>query len=348
MESTGVYWKPVWAILEDRLTLVLGNAHDLKNVPGRKSDVKDSKWIADLLAHGLIRASFVPPAPIQEMRDITRTRKQLIREITQHVQRLGKVLESANIKLSSVLTDIMGTSGRKVIEALIANQTDPEKLLPMISRRVKASKEQLREALRGRINEHHRFLLGIHLEQIRASERSVAELEARLGGVLDNFREAVDRLATIPGVSLTVASVILAEIGVDMSRFPTAGHLISWAGLCPRSDESAGKKLSSRLRKGSNWLKTVLVQAAWAATRAKSTYLQAQFLRIKSRRGPKKAILAVAASMLTSVYYMLTRNQDYQELGGNYFLRRDRSRLVKNLVNRLKELGVEVTVPPAA
>lgn len=347
MESTGVYWKPVWHVLEGSVELVLANAMHIRNIPGRKSDVNDATWIADLLAHGLIRGSFVPPEPIQELRDLTRTRKQLVREITQHTLRIQKTLENANLKLTGVLTDILGVSGRAILQALVAGETNPERLAELARGRLKASRADLAAALHGRVTAHHRFLLQLHLAQIAALEGAVREVEARLGDALTPFRAAVDRLITMPGVSETVARVLVAEIGVDMTRFPTASHLVSWAGLCPRLDESAGKRHSTRTRPSNPWLKTTLVQAAWAAARKKDGYLRAQFLRLKSRRGPKKAIIAVAASMLTAAYYMLRDGVDYRDLGSDHFDRRDKAKLTKRLVARLHDLGFNVELRAA-
>jgi transposase len=348
MESTGVYWKPVWHVLESSFELVLVNAGHIRNVPGRKTDVNDSMWIADLLAHGLVRASFVPPTPVQELRDLTRTRKQLVREVAQHTQRIQKALEDANIKLTAVISSVLGQSGRAIIDALIAGETDPEKLVALTTGRLKASRSTLVEALRGRVREHHRFLLKLHLSQVDALQTAVRDVEARIGETLRPFRERAELLTTIPGVSDTVAHVIVSEIGIDMSRFPTAAHLISWAGLCPRSDESAGKRRSTRIRKGAPWLKTTLVQAAWSATRKKDSYLRAQFHRIKSRRGVMKAIVAVAASMLTAVYHILRDGVAYQELTGTYFDSRDRTKIAKRLIRRLNDLGLEVEIKAAA
>jgi transposase len=348
MESTGVYWKPVWHILEGNFTLVLAHAAHIRNVPGRKSDVNDAMWIADLLAHGLIRASFVPPTPVQELRDLTRTRKQLVREIAQHTQRLQKTLEDANIKITGVISDVLGQSGRALLQALIAGETDPERLVERTTGRLKAPRAQLVEALRGRVRPHHRFLLKLHLEQINSLQEAVREVEARLGEATEPYRAAVELLDTIPGINETVAQVMVSEIGEDMTRFPTAAHLISWAGFCPRNDESAGKRRSTRVRKGAPWLKTTLVQAAWAAVRKKGSYLRAQFLRIKARRGPMKAILAVAASMLTAAYHMLRTGAAYEDLGERYFDSRDRLKLVRRLVRRLGDLGVQVRVTEAA
>ena len=347
MEATGVYWKPVWHVLEEHFTLILANAMHIRNVPGRKSDMNDATWIADLLAHGLIRSSFVPPAPIQELRDLTRTRKQLVREIARHTLRIQKTLEDANRKLTRVVSDILGVSGRAILMALIAGDTDPARLADLTKGRLKASRAQLRDALHGRITPHHRYIINLHLTQIDALDAAVHDLETHLGDALAPFRAALSLLTTMPGISDTTARVIIAEIGVDMARFPTAGHLVSWAGLCPRLDESAGKRHSTRTRHGAPWLKTTLVQAAWGATRKKGSYLHAQFLRLKSRRGPKKAILAVAASMLTAVYFMLRDGVEYHDLGDQYFAHRDKDQITKRLLQRLRALGVNVEVKAA-
>jgi transposase len=350
MEATGVYWKPVWHVLEDHCTLILANAMHIRNIPGRKSDKNDATWIADLLALGLIRSSFVPPAPIQDLRDLTRTRKQLVREMARHTQRIQKTLEDANVKLTEVISDILGTSGRAILKALVAGETDPERLADLTRGRLKATRAQLVAALHGRITDHHRFMLNLHLTQIAALEAAVAEVEARIREALGPFRAALNLLMTMPGVSETAASVILAEIGDDMTTFPSTGHLLSWAGLCPRLDESAGKRRSTRTRPGAPWLKTTLVQIAWAAARKKNSYFHAQFLRLKSRRGPKKAIVAVAASMLTGVYYMLRNGVEFRDLGDQYFVQceRDKKCLTDRLLRRLRDLGVEVEVKPAA
>jgi transposase len=347
MEATGIYWRPVWHVLEESFELVLANAMHIKNVPGRKTDVNDATWIADLLAHGLIRASFVPPTSIQDMRTLMRTRKQLVRERAQHVQRLQKTLEDANIKVASVVSDITGKSGRAMLRALIEGKTDPEQLLSVTTGRLHAKRKTLLEALRGRVRTPHRFLLKLHLEQVEALEKAVESVDKEVGSLLEPFRTQVARLVTMPGISDVAAQVIVSEIGVDMGRFPTAGHLISWAGLCPRNDESAGKRRSTRVRKGAPWLKTTLVQAAWAAARAKTGYLRAQFLRLKSRRGPMKAILAVAASMLTAAYHMLRNQVDYRDLGSDYFDRTDKVTTAARLLRRLRNLGLNVEVKPA-
>jgi len=347
MEATGVYWKPVWHVLEGSFELVLANAAHIRNVPGRKTDVNDATWIAELLAHGLIRSSLVPPQHIQELRDLTRTRKQLVRQVARTTLRLQKTLEDANIKLSSVVSDTVGASGRAIIQALIDGETDPQRLIARTTGRLKASDERLAEALRGRVTEHHRFMLRLHLDQLDAIKKGIAQLEARMGDALQPFREQAAALTTIPGVSDLVAQTIIAEVGLDMSRFPSHRHLISWAGLCPQMNESAGKRRNSRVRKGAPWLKTVLVQAAWACTRTKDTYLRAQYLRLKGRRGPKKAVVAVAASILTAAYYVLRDGVKYRDLGGDYFAKRDKDRTVRRLTHRLQSLGYEVQLKAA-
>ena len=349
MEATGVYWKPVWNILSDGdFELILANAAHVKNVPGRKTDVNDATWLADLLAHGLIRGSFVPDTQTQEQRGLLRTRKQLTRERTSHVQRLQKTLEAANIKLDSVISDIVGVSGRAMIEALIGGETDPAKLARLSGPRIKASPETLTEALRGRVTKHHRFLLRLHLEQIDALERAIAEIDNEVEANLDPFRPLIPVLTSMPGIGELAARVLLAEIGTDMSRFPTAGHLISWAGLCPKNDESAGKRRSTRMRKGAPWLKTTLIQCAWAGARKKGSYLQAQFHRLRARRGAKKAIGAVAASMLTAAYHMIANGTFYQDLGADHFERRAKPTQIRHLVARLQSLGYDVEIKPLA
>ncbi len=348
MEATGVYWKPVWHLLEEHFELVLANAQHIKNVPGRKTDVNDAAWIADLLAHGLIRSSFVPPLPIQELRDLTRTRKQLVREISQHTLRIQKTLEDANLKLSSVLSSVIGASGRAILQALIAGQSDPERLADLAQGTARHKRAALIAALHGRITPHHRRLLRLHLDLIAALEAALAELDRDVGKLLAPIRTSARLLTTMPGVSELTAQVVLAEIGADMARFPTPAHLLSWATMCPRNDESAGKRRSTRTRKGSPWLKTALVTAAWAAVRVKNSYLQAQFLRLRARRGAKKAILAVAASMLTAIWHMLKNNVEYQDLGADHFSRRDRTKAIRRLVRRLNDLGCDVQLTPQA
>jgi transposase len=349
MEATGVYWKPVWHILsEGGFELILANAGHIRNVPGRKTDVNDATWIADLLAHGLIRGSFVPEPAIQELRALMRTRKQLVREQAKHTQRLQKTLEDANIKLDAAISDILGVSGRAIIEAMIAGKTDPNALAELADRRIKASKETLRAALHGRLTRHHRFLLRLHLEQVDALTAAISAIDEEAEARLEPFRAELGRVVTVPGVARLAAASITAEIGFDMTRFPTAGHLLSWAGLCPRNDESAGKRRSSRLKKSGHWLKPTLVQCAWAAVRAKDGYLKAQYYRLKARHGAKKAACAVAASILVAIYHMLKDGTEYQDLGGDYFDRRFRQAKTSRLVRQLAHLGYSVQLAPIA
>ena len=349
MEATGVYWKPVWHILSDgEFALILANAAHVKNVPGRKTDVNDAVWLADLMAHGLIRASFVPDEPTQQLRDLLRTRKQFVRERSSHTQRIQKTLEDANIKLDSVITDIVGLSGRRMIEALIGGETDPEALAALAHGRIRATKAELEAALRGRVTAHHRFMLRIHLNHLDALNTTIADIDKEVDANVEPFRVAIEMLTTIPGVSSLAAEVMVSEIGIDMSRFKTEGHLISWAGLCPKNDESAGKRRSNRMKKGAPWLKTTLIQCAWAASRTKASYLQAQYLRIRSRRGPKKAIGAVAASILTAAYHMLKDGTLYQDLGASHFDNRDKGKQALRLVNRLQSLGFTVQITSMA
>ncbi len=323
--------RPVWYVLEGQAELVLANAHHIKNVPGRKTDVNDAMWIADLLAHGLIRSSFVPPQPIQELRDLTRTRKQLVREISQHSLRIQKVLEDANIKLGSVLSEVLGVSGRAMIEG----ESDARRLADLAHDSPRRKHDELVEALHGHVRPHHRTLLTMHLNLIVTLEHTVGELDAVVGKCLEPIHQ---RAPTMPGVGEASAEVTVAEIGIDMARFPTLGHLISWYGLCPLSDESAGKPIHP-LRKGANWLKTTLVTAAWAAVRTKASYLRALFLRLKARRGAKKAIMAVAASMLTADYFMLRDGVPYRDFGPSHFDHQHTDKIVQRLLRRQHDLG---------
>jgi transposase len=360
MEATGVYWMPVFRILDEGgFELVLANAAHIKNVPGRKTDMNDAMWLADLLACGLIKASFIPNEEMQELRALTRTRKQLVREQTRHAQRIDKTLAEANIKLSSVLSDIMGASGRRMIEAMIRGMRQPRQLAELAGKQIKATPKELYEALHGRLTDHHRFLLELHLKQWDSLDETIRKIDleinqrigrtdAKVGGSQVPFRALIELLSTVPGVSVVAAPAILSEIGPDMSRFPTAGHLIAWAGLCPGQNESAGKRRSSRLRKGAPWLKTMLVQCAWAAKRKKDSYYRAQFFRLQSRRGPQKAICAVAASILTAIYNILKDGTEHRDLGGSYFDRRPVELKANHLVARLKKLGFTVQLHPIA
>jgi transposase len=360
MEATGVYWMPVFRLLDaGKFKLIVANAAHIKNVPGRKTDINDAMWIADLLACGLIQASFVPNEEVQELRALTRTRKQLVREQTRHVQRIDKTLAEANIKLSSVISDIMGASGRRMIQAMIDGVRQPNKLAELAGKQIKATPKELYDALHGRLTDHHRFLLALHLKQwdnidetIRKldleTDQKIGRMEAEMEGNGVPFRALIGLLTTIPGVSAVAAPAILSEIGSDMSRFPTAGHLVAWAGLCPGQNESAGKRKSSRLRKGAPWLKTMLVQCAWAAKRTKDSYYRAQFFRLQARRGPQKAICAVAASILTAIYHILKDGTEHRDLGAVYFDRRPVEVKASRLVAHLKKLGFNVQLQPIA
>lgn len=344
MEATGVYWKPVWQVLEGSLELLLANAQEARNLPGRKSDVNDAMWLADLMAHGLIRGSFVPPTLVQALRDLSRTRTQLKNEVARHTMRVQKTLEIAGVKLTGLITNVMGMTGRAIVEAIIAGEADPTTLAQLKRGRLKATQEQLCDALQGRVQDHHRMLLRLHLDQIDSLEQSIGQLEDRIGEWLEPFRSTVELLKTMPGIQETTARVVLSEIGFEVTRFATAGQLVSWAGLCPGSDQSAGKHRSTHLRKGNTWLRTALVQAAWAASRRKDSYLRALYLRLRSRRGAKKAIVAVAASMLASIYFMLQRQQAYADLGSTPVDQHQRQRVTRRLIRRLEDLGIKVEV----
>jgi transposase len=349
MESTGVYWRPVWNILEDHFTLSLVNPEHIKKVKGKKSDKKDAEWIADLLAHGLLPDSFIPDKPIQIVRDLTRTHKQLTRQRSQHTQRIQKILQTCNIKLDSVLSEITGVSGRKILARLISGESDPEKLASLVDRRAKKPRAAFVEALLGKVGDTDRGLIRIHLSLIDSINEHLLTIEAAIDEALRPFAEAVALLETIPGISTGNARTVIAEIGVDMSRFQTAAHLVSWCGLCPRLDESAGKKRSTKLRKGNKWMKTALCQAAWAAVRAKNAgYLRAQFHRIRARSGKRKALMAVAASILTAIHAILTKREPYRDLGSDYFLKFNKQRSAERLTRQLAQLGYQVELRPAA
>lgn len=344
MEATGVYWKSVWRMLEGQFELVLANATQVKQLKGRKSDVKDAEWLSDLLAHGLVRGSFVAPAPIQELRELMRTRKQLVREIARHTQRIQKVLDSANLKITGVVADILGVSGRAMVRALIQGETRPEVLADLARGTLRIKRSALIEALNGRVTAHHRYMLDLHLNLVETLEQSLATLDAQVEQVHQPFRPHVDRLDTVPGLGPVSARALLAEIGTDMSRFPSHRHLVSWACLCPRLDQSAGRVRSNRTLKGANWLKPLLVQAAWAAVKVKDSYLRTQYFRLRARRGARKAIVAVAASILTAVYYILRDGVPYRDLGSSYFDQHDHRRATQRLVRRLRGLGYDVQI----
>lgn len=348
MEATGIYWRPVWHILDGHFEMVLANAAHIKNVPGRKTDVKDAEWIADLLAHGLIRSSFVPDATGQQMRDLTRTRKQLTRERVRHVQRIQKVLEDANVKIASVIADILGVSGRAFLEAMIAGESDPEKLADLADPRLKRPREEIVEALRGFVTSHHRFMIRLHLGLIASLDGAMAEIESEVAALLEPFREVVAIMKTMPGISDAAAHVVIAEMGTDMTQFPSPAHLVSWAGLCPRCDESAGKRRSTRVGKGAPWLKTVLVQCAWAAARKKESHFKTLFHRIKARQGAKKAIVAVAAEMLRSIWHMLRKKESYADPARGPVRPDRREKEAQRLVRKLRSMGYEAEIKAAA
>jgi transposase len=349
MESTGVYWKPIWNLFEGVFELLLCNAEHIKAVPGRKTDVKDSQWIAQLLQHGLLKPSFVPDKPVRQLRDLTRTRVQLVRQKVQVVNRIQKTLEDANIKLASVASNVMGASGRDMLRAIIRGERDPVVLADLARQRLRAKIPQLQEALFGEIEDHHRFLLGMLWDEVEFLEKQIERLSTRIAEVLPPpFVEAVTRLQTIPGIDRRAAEGIVAEVGADLKAFASAGHLSSWVGICPGNHESAGKRRSGRTTKGNAWLRVLLVQCAWAAGRSKGAYLQSMFRRLSARRGTKRALVAVGHRLLEIVYAVLAKGQSYRELGADYLDRaQDRERLKARLVKRLEKLGVKVTVEEA-
>lgn len=344
MESTGVYWKPVYNILEGQFELLVVNAQHLKAVPGRKTDVRDAEWIAELLAHGLLRGSFVPPPSVRELRELTRYRTSLVRDRARTLNRLQKVLEAANIKLASVVSDIDGVSARLMLEGLVAGQRDTEELAGLAKGRLKEKHAQLVEALSCRLQPHQSFLIAEHLAQIDYLEGAVERLSGQIEEKLRPFEQQISWLDTIPGINRRTAEVLWAETGGDMSRFASARHLASWAGMCPGNNESAGKRRSGRTRKGSPWLRHCLVEAAHGAAHTKNRYLSSQYHRIAARRGKKKALLAVGHSILVIAYHLLTRKQAYCDLGANYFDERDRQAVTKRCVNRLQKLGYQITL----
>ena len=358
MEATGSYWKPVWYVLEERaFELKLVNARHVKILPGRKSDVLDAEWLAELLEHGLLRGSFVPPLAIRELRDLTRYRKRLIQAHTSECQRIQKTLEDAGIKLDSVASDVLGVSGRAMLHALIAGEREPEVLAELSKGVLRKKIPELRQALRGRFRDHHALLVGLCLEHTAHLETAIATLDAQIDTVFATnaseagipFEQARDRLDTIPGVGKRAAETIIAEIGVDMTRFPTAGHLASWAGMAPGTNITGGKRQSGRTTKGDVWLRDILTQCAWSAARTRDTYLSAQYWRLARRIGKKKAAIAVGHSILAICWHLLTDDADYDDLGGDYFVRRanpDRQR--DRAIQQLHELGYQVTLKQTA
>jgi transposase len=344
MESTSVYWKPVFNLLEGHVEVILANARHVKAVPGRKTDVKDCEWLANLLAHGLIRASFIPPAAIRELREVTRYRKCLVRDRATEANRVSKVLETANIKLGNVVSDVLGKSGRAMLDALIAGERDPSKLASLARGSLVTKTAALADALAGGFSDHHAFVLGRILMHIDHLSEQIAACDARVEAMTREHLPAKDRLRTIPGIGPRAAEVLLAEIGPDMSRFATAGHLASWAKICPGNNESAGKRFSGSTGTGNNWLRTALLESGWAAARSK-TYFGAQFRRIARKRGPKRAATAVAHSLLVVAFHVLRDGVTYQELGADYFDRLNTAKMTKYHLRRLAELGHPLPEP---
>ena len=348
MESTGVYWKPVYYALESDFTCLLVNAAHIKQLPGRKTDVKDCAWIAQLLEHGLLRGSFVPPAPIRELRDLTRYRKAVIQDRTRVVNRLHKTLEDAGIKLASVASDVLGISGRAMLEALVQGTTDPALLAELARGRLRGKLPALRQALAGRFRGHHAFLIGQLLAHLDYLDEAIGILSGQVETVIAPFADALTRLDSIPGINQRTAEVIIAEIGADMSAFPSAGHLASWAALCPGNHESAGKHKSGKMRKGNRWLRTALIEAAAGASRVKNSALQARFRRVLRHRGPKKAVVAVAHALLRAAYHVLADHAIYRELGADYYDRQHGQRVTRRAIQLLERQGYRVTLEPAA
>ena len=346
MESTGVYWKPVYNLLEHDFGILLVNAAHIKAVPGRKTDVRDCEWIADLLAHGLLKASFIPPEPQRDLRDLTRYRKVLIQERVREVNRLHKLLESANIKLTSVAKDVMGVSGRAMLKALLEGRTDPEMLAQLARGKLRKKLPELKKALEGRLRAHHRFMLERILEHLDFLDGEIEEISKEVAARMGPFQEELALLDTIPGVNQMTAENIIAEIGVDMSRFPSDRHLASWAGLCPGNNESAGKRKSGKTRKGDCWFRITMIEAGWGAARTKSTYLSSQYHRLAPRRGKKKAIVAIAHSLLVIVYHILKYKVPFVDLGADYFDKLNIEHVKRYHVKRLESLGVKVVLEP--
>jgi transposase len=344
MESTGVYWKPIYNLLEGRFTILLVNAKHVKHVPGRKTDVKDCQWLAQLLQCGLLRGSFVPDRPQRELRDLTRHRAQLVSQLGAVTNRIHKTLEDANIKLGLVASDIMGVSGREMIQALIDGGQTPVQIADLARQKMRTKIPQLREALYGNVTDHHRFVLAELMDQLRDLERRIERFSRRIEEISGPFAPAVHRVADLPGFDVRSSQVVISEIGNDMTRFPTEDHLSSWAGICPGSNESGGKRKSGKTTKGSRWLRTTLVQAAWAASHTKNSYFRAQYRRLAGKRGKKRALVAVAHSLLVVIYHVLLTGRPFQDLGVTYFDKLDSARIVKSHVRRLESLGYKVTL----
>jgi transposase len=348
MESTGVYWRPVWNLLEGQFDLLLANATHIKNVPGRKTDVKDSEWIAQLLQHGLLQPSFVPDTVLRDLRELSRDRTSLVAERSRLKNRIQKILEEANIKLGWVARDVLGKSGRAILDAMIEGNESPKQLADLALGQLRLKIPQLVEALRGRVRAVHRFRLQQQLERVDFIEQQIMQLEAEMEKQNAPFQEAVKLLAEIPGFDRTTAWSVIAEIGINMNQFPSAHHLASWAGVCPGNNESAGKRLSGKTRKGSRWLRQKLCQSAWCSSRCKNSYFAAYFQRIAAHRGRKRAIVAVSHALLVVCYYLLQRKCHFQDLGVNYFDQLNHEKLTRYFVKRLKRLGHNVTIEPCS
>lgn len=348
MESTGVFWKPIYNILEGRFTVILVNARHLKQVPGRKSDVRDSQWIAQLLQHGLLRGSFIPPRSQRELRDLTRHRTQLVGEQTRVANRIHKVLEDANIKLGSVASDILGVSGRAMIQALMEGEQEACKLADMAQGQLRGKIPELERALEGRVTDHHRFMLRLLWKELASLEELIAQVERKIEEVTRPWAPRIEQMDPVPGVDRRIAEVVLAEVGADVSPFPTHQHLASWAGMSPGNEESAGKRRTGRTTQGNRWLRQALVQAAWAASHTKNSYLAAQYRRWVGRRGKKRALVAVGHSILVIFYHLLQDGTCYSDLGGDFFDRLEPARLTRYYVKRLQRLGHKVTLEPCA
>jgi transposase len=346
LESTGVYWYPIYNLLEEGRTVLLVNPQHIKAVPGRKTDVRDSEWLADLLRHGLLSPSFSPPNPIRELRELTRYRKQLVYERTQYANRLQKVLESANIKVAAVASDILGVSGRAMLDALIAGEQDATQIAECARGRMRRRIPELRQALEGRVSPHHRFLLRQILQHIDFVNQQLAEVEHRIETALQPYEDASQLLQTIIGISAPSAAALIGEIGVDMSRFPSAKHLASWAGVCPGNNQSGGKRLPTGTTGGNRWVRAILGEVVWVISRTKGTYLAAQFQRLMRRRGKYKAVMAVAHTLLVIIYHMLRDHTPYSDLGPEYFDRLDKARVERHHVRRLEQLGYTVALSP--
>lgn len=344
MESTGVYWKPIYNLLEGRFTILLVNAKHVKHVPGRKTDVKDCQWLAQLLQCGLLRGSFVPDRPQRELRDLTRHRAQLVAQVSAVTNRIHKTLEDTNIKLGLVASDILGVSGRAMIQSLIDGGQTPAQMADLARQKMRAKIPQLREALVGNVTDHHRFVLAELMDQLRDLESRIERFSRRIEEISVPFAPAIQRIAELPGFDARTAQVLISEIGNDMTRFPTEHHLSSWAGICPGNNESGGKRKSGRTTKGSRWLRTTLVQAAWAASHTKNSYFRAQYRRLAGKRGKKRALVAVAHSLLVVVYHVLLTGRPFEDLGVAYFDKLDAARIVKSHVRRLESLGYKVTL----